>query len=183
MTSKKHFPIYLIFILIFVSLFFEIIFNPKKSFLKEELKIENRKIKTITGEEYDLIPTKGVVVLNFFATWCNPCIAEFPALEKLYRDFKDKNLTVIGIWSDGSKEQLTALQNKLGLTIPIVDDNNGDLNREFGITGFPETFVINKDGVTEIYDRYEGQNEKRIVGPRPWSSSSYRDELSKLLNN
>jgi cytochrome c biogenesis protein CcmG, thiol:disulfide interchange protein DsbE len=87
-----------------------------------------------------------VVVLNIFASWCQPCQAEAPMLEQEQRRIAGDNATILGVsyQDDSSSSEAFVQQNHL--TYPVIRDVNGNLVRSFGSTGVPETFVINRQG-------------------------------------
>jgi cytochrome c biogenesis protein CcmG/thiol:disulfide interchange protein DsbE len=87
-----------------------------------------------------------VVVLNFWASWCDPCRAESPLLQRWHRRLAKANATVLGIDVqdvDGDARDFVA---EYGLTYPMLRDGPGDTRDEFGILGLPETFVIDRQG-------------------------------------
>ena len=90
---------------------------------------------------------KGKVVLvNVWASWCDPCIDELPLVQKTHEMMQDKGGTVVGI--DVKENTGAALETvgEFGLTYPNLRDRDGDFVREWGQTGYPENFVIDRDG-------------------------------------
>ena len=87
-----------------------------------------------------------VVVMNVFASWCTPCVAEAPILERAQRQIVHDNATVLGITylDNSSDSEQFVRQNHI--TYPVLRDVNGNFVRAFGATGVPETFVIGRDG-------------------------------------
>lgn len=87
----------------------------------------------------------GWVVVNFFASWCDPCEAEAPLLNELQRRLAGRG-TIVGVsWND-STEDSRAFVRDHGVRFPVVRDVDGDFARAYGITGLPETFVVDPDG-------------------------------------
>lgn len=87
-----------------------------------------------------------VVVLNIFASWCPPCLAEAPILEREQQQIAGRNATIVGVtYQDNSGASETFVRQN-HLTYPVIRDVSGDLTRSFGVTGVPETFVINRQG-------------------------------------
>jgi cytochrome c biogenesis protein CcmG/thiol:disulfide interchange protein DsbE len=87
-----------------------------------------------------------VVVLNVFASWCEPCKAEAPILEQEQRQLARNDATVLGVtYLDNSSDSETFVRQQ-HITYPVVRDVSGDFVRSFGTTGVPETFVINRQG-------------------------------------
>ncbi|HUA06414.1 MAG TPA: TlpA disulfide reductase family protein [Solirubrobacteraceae bacterium] len=87
-----------------------------------------------------------VVVINVFASWCQPCAAEAPILEQEQRQLVKDNATVLGVtYLDNSSDSEQFVQQH-GITYPVVRDVSGNFVRGFGASGVPETYVINRQG-------------------------------------
>ena len=114
-----------------------------------------------------------VVLLNIWATWCGPCIVEMPTLEALHREFKDTDLRVVAVSIDqpGMDGAIRQFVDKLGLTFDVLHDPEGDITREYQATGYPETFVIGRDGVIR----------KKVIGAADWHSEGNRALVRQLL--
>lgn len=119
-------------------------------FLSCENKKEVNKIKklkpltTLKNEEFKLEELKGnVVIVNLWATWCKPCIAEFKSLEKSKEIFKEKNIKIIAI-SNESLEKISNFLSKRTIDLDFIK-LNGDLSY-FNAYSLPTTIVLNKDG-------------------------------------
>lgn len=111
------------------------------------------------GESHTLSEYKGkTIFLNFWATWCGPCQAEMPDIQKMYEEYgnNSEDLIVLGIAnpktaehpqnSDVSQEEVEQFMETNGYTYPVVMDLTGDVFAEYGISAFPTTFMIDKDG-------------------------------------
>lgn len=102
------------------------------------------------GSAVDLAKMKGKVVLvDFWATWCGPCVAEMPNVIAAYSKFKDKGFEVVGISLDQDRAALDGFTKQNGMTWPQHFDGMGwqsELVKKFGIRGIPATFLIGKDG-------------------------------------
>jgi peroxiredoxin len=99
-----------------------------------------------------------VVVLNFWATWCPPCVAEMPSLERLHRALGQDGLAVLGVSVDEDDEALARFVAKAGLTFPILRDPGGAVAwNAYGTASYPATFVIDASG--RIQDSYLGAAE------------------------
>jgi cytochrome c biogenesis protein CcmG/thiol:disulfide interchange protein DsbE len=88
---------------------------------------------------------KGVV-LNFWASWCIPCKDEAPLLEEAWQENKDQGLVVVGVDAQDFRGDARSFMKRFGLTYPLVYDGKGSTLGKYGITGFPETFFIGRDG-------------------------------------
>jgi cytochrome c biogenesis protein CcmG, thiol:disulfide interchange protein DsbE len=87
-----------------------------------------------------------VVVLNFWASWCDPCRAESPLLQRWHRRLAKEGATVLGIDVQDVAGDARDFVDEYGLTYPMLRDGPGDTRDEFGILGLPETFVIDRRG-------------------------------------
>jgi cytochrome c biogenesis protein CcmG, thiol:disulfide interchange protein DsbE len=117
--------------------------------------------------------TEGQVTLvNIWATYCIPCRAEMPAMEKLYRELGPKGLRIIAISVDeGSTADVQQFVKEYGLTFDILQDKSGDIQRVYQTTGVPESFLLDKKGVIV----------KKVIGEHPWSSPSNQRIVADLL--
>lgn len=111
------------------------------------------------GNEHTLSDYKGkVVFLNFWATWCPPCVKEMPDIQKIYAEYGEnkEDVIILGVANpssndypnnaDKSKEDILAFLDENDYSFPVVFDETGDLLREYFINAFPTTFLIDKDG-------------------------------------
>ena len=123
------------------------------------------------GPERSLADWRGqVVVLNYWASWCEPCRDESPLLERWHRKISKRNGTVLGIDVLDVTSDAEAFIDEFGLTYPQLRDKDGSTQEDFGIVAYPETFVIDPDG--------------RIVATRrgPVDEEFLRDTVTPLLS-
>ena len=113
----------------------------------------------------------SVIILNFWASWCRECRPEMPVLERLQREFSSRGLIVIGVNTREKKEAAWQYAKELGLTFPLVLDQDGKINALYGVVGLPTTFVIGRDGRAIGF----------AVGPREWESAPARALIAALL--
>ena len=101
----------------------------------------------LKGQELSLKKFRGqVVLLDFWATWCAPCIAEIPHLKKVYEKYKDQKFEIIGISLDHGQAVLDSYIEKQDITWPQFLDN-GTVAKMYNVTGIPATFLIDGDGI------------------------------------
>ena len=114
-----------------------------------------------------------VVLLNVWATWCEPCRVEMPSIEKLHKEFGSRGLAVVAVSVDDPNSETHVLDyaKELGLTFEVLYDPAQITKTNYQITGFPETFVIARDGVIR----------KKVIGAADWSSDANRSLMRELL--
>jgi cytochrome c biogenesis protein CcmG/thiol:disulfide interchange protein DsbE len=86
------------------------------------------------------------VVLNFWASWCAPCKQEMPQLQKTWQRYRGRGLVVVGIDAEDLSSDARKLARRLGVSYPIVRDGTHDVVDAYGLTGFPETFFVDRRG-------------------------------------
>ena len=120
------------------------------------------------GDTHTLEDLKGKFVLvNFWATWCNPCKVEMPLLEKLHQTLKSEKFTVLGLHVGPGPENIEEFKKLMPISFPIYVDM--DLEVNWGVPGLPTTFLMNPEGKL-IY---------RAVGKREFAS----DEMVNFLKS
>ena len=128
-------------------------------------------LKNLDGGNVSLADYKGkVVILNFFATWAPPCIKEIPILKELHKQYKEQELTVIGVSVDrGDMDLVRAFVKKQKITYPIVMSTQEMLDAYSAAIGgkiqqLPTTLVIDNNGrIQEKYLGYQGYQDKSIL--------------------
>lgn len=108
------------------------------------------KFTAVDGREVDLASLKGKVVLvDFWATWCGPCVAELPNIKAVYDKLHAKGFDIVGISFDDDKEKLTSFVRKEKLPWPQYFEAGGDnkFGAEFNVTTIPTMWLVDKQGV------------------------------------
>lgn len=123
------------------------------------------------GETHSLSDYKGkVIFLNFWGTWCPPCRAEMPDIQKLYEEYaaqgEDAEVVILGavapgMGQEGSEEEIAQFMKENGYTYPVLMDTDWEMFTWYGITSFPTTFMIDKDG--NIFGYVPGQMTEEIM--------------------
>jgi peroxiredoxin/outer membrane lipoprotein-sorting protein len=118
----------------------------------------------LRGDSYSLTKLKGkVVMLDFWATWCAPCRREMPHLQKLYSEYKDKGLVLLGV-NQEHPEQARNFMKQYKLTFPSLIDRGGVVTSTYGVRGLPTVVVIDREGViTAHLLGLRGEEELRSV--------------------
>ena len=114
-----------------------------------------------------------LVVVNFWATWCEPCTAEMPTLEALWRRYRERGLVVLGVSVDRGAPRilLEPYVARLGLSFPILLDADMAASRAWRVHGLPATFVV----------RPGGEAVGMAHGAREWDSAEMRALLERFL--
>jgi cytochrome c biogenesis protein CcmG, thiol:disulfide interchange protein DsbE len=99
------------------------------------------------GGEGSLADYRGkVVVLNFWASWCKPCTEELPLLERTQKKMTRAGGTVVGINTRDATEDALGFVSRYRLTFPSLRDGSGDVAETWGLTGYPESFLLDERG-------------------------------------
>lgn len=104
---------------------------------------------TIDDEETSLEALRGQIVLvNFWGTWCGPCIREMPDLQEVYEQYSDDGFTILALATRGdTREDVIEFREEHELTFPLVVDEGDVINDQYGIINRPSTFIIDQNGV------------------------------------
>ena len=129
-------------------------------------------LTSIDGKKSKLSDYRGkAVFLNFWASWCNPCKAELPDIQEMSRRMDANAFVVVAVSVDTTgADKLKEFLNDRGISFPVYLDPTMTAAKRYGVTGFPETFILDKKGVIV----------KRYVGPREWTSRSMLDIFKGL---
>lgn len=129
-------------------------------------------LKDADGNLWKLSDLRGkVVFLNFWATWCTTCKAEMPYKEMLFQKMQGRPFQMLGILFRDSPSNLPAYKMKLPVSAPTLIGIDNEAAKLYGITGVPETFIIDKNGIIR---------EKR-VGPGEWTTPENLAMIEKYL--
>ena len=109
------------------------------------------------------------VVLNFWATWCPPCVDEMPSLVKLQSDLKDR-VVVLAVSVDEDERSYRTFLKKNNVDLLTVRDPQQKSNELYGTFKFPETYIIDRQGVVQ----------RKFIGPVDWTRPDVMDYLNKL---
>jgi cytochrome c biogenesis protein CcmG/thiol:disulfide interchange protein DsbE len=174
MNSKKLILL-LIFIVVLSFLLFSLLHSKPKQHIAvglyaPELDVRDE-IAGLRLTSQDL--QNKVVFVNFWASWCQPCREEMPSIESLFKDMSgDGKFQMITILYEDPYQDGTAYMKQNGYTFPVYSDKDGKTAKNFGVTGVPETYLIDKKGILK----------KRVLGPAEWNSPEAKQLIRSLLN-
>ncbi|MBV1888371.1 MAG: TlpA family protein disulfide reductase [Urechidicola sp.] len=127
------------------------------------------KLEGINSDDYDFNTAKGkVVFVNFWATWCPPCRAEMPSIQKLYNDYSDKVEFVF--FTSEETDVVNAFLDKNKYNLPAYNSYN-NWPSEFKVSTIPATYIVDKNGAIVIHE----------IGAVDWNSDKFRELLDKLI--
>ena len=115
-----------------------------------------------------------VLMINVWATWCLPCRVEMPSIEALNKAYASKGLKIVAVSIDdpGTDATIRAFVKQYGLTFEVLHDAQGKISDQYDITGYPETFIIGKDGIIR----------KKLMSANDWNSPDARGLVERLLS-
>lgn len=132
--------------------------------------------KDVKAENFEAVPVNGgppgfaayrgrYILLNFWATWCEPCKVEMPELQALHDAMKESNVVVIAISMQEEREKVRKFLHATSYTFPVYADPDGKVAELYGVTSIPLTYLINP----------QGKIEGRALGPRNWNDPALRE--------
>jgi peroxiredoxin len=129
-------------------------------------------LRDADGNLWRLSSLRGkVVFINFWATWCTVCRSEMPYKESLYEKMKDKPFQMLGILFRDEPRNLIPYLRHVKVSIPTLISPDDEVAALYGITGVPETFIVDKNGIIR----------EKVVGPREWDSPENVRLIEKWL--
>jgi cytochrome c biogenesis protein CcmG, thiol:disulfide interchange protein DsbE len=128
----------------------------------------------VGGKAARLSDLRGqVVVLNFWATWCPPCVEEMPSLNHLHERLAKRGVTILGVSSDEDAATYDQFLRDHHVAFPTYRDPTKKISSEYGTFMYPETYIIGRDG----------RIARKIIGPQKWDSPdlvSYLESLRRV---
>ena len=126
----------------------------------------------LDGKRVDLKGLRGrVVIVNFWATWCDPCRDEMPSLQRLKAKLAGRALEVLAVNYGEFPEKITQFVRKENITLPVLLDTQKDAARDWKVGGLPMTFVVDAKGRVRYW----------VFGERDWSEGDSLKVVEKLL--
>ena len=123
--------------------------------------------KTIKADQFK----NSVVVFDFWATWCGPCITEIPFLNRLQEKYKDRGVKVVGVTlASGDAGEVKPFVSRFKMAYPVLMGND-DQAYELNIMGFPTTYIVDRDG--KVFQKY--------IGSGPSKAQRMESDIQRLL--
>lgn len=146
---------------------------PSEAVVKEKSPAPEVVVNSLKNVPLKLSDLKGkVVLLNFWATWCPPCREEIPSMMKLNSAMAGKPFQMVAISVDeGGLPAIESFFKESGFSLPAYIDPDGKATKTYGITGVPETFIIDKNGILV----------KKVIGTLAWDSAESISFLEGLM--
>ena len=188
MNLKIYYRIYFagVFLLLTVSSLFaeekKIPLNASERKLLEQSRIEvpshyieahDFEGEMASGEKASLAEFSGkFIILNFWATWCSPCLKEMPDLDQVYQLLGPENLVVIAVSMGESRERVRKFLKKRNYSFPVMTDPEMEITRLYGVRNIPITYLVDPSGVII----------GRALGPREWSDKKLLKFFRSRMN-
>ncbi len=119
-------------------------------------------LKLFDDGDFRLSEQRGrVVLINYWASWCPPCRDEAPTLEAAWRAYRERGLTFVGVDIWDKEADARAFLRTFGVSYPNGPDKNGETLIDYGVTGIPETFFVNREGL--LVRRWIGPLDERQI--------------------
>lgn len=129
------------------------------------------RLKNLDGQFVTLSEFRGKpVLINFWASWCQPCREEMPYLQQVYDEWTSKGLVLLTIDMGETPAAINKFFAENNLSLPVLLDTDKEVGREYGITGVPETFLIDKNGIIR----------KKQIGAYP-DKKSIENDLNLIM--
>jgi peroxiredoxin len=129
-------------------------------------------LKDLDGKSRNLKDYRGkVVVLNFMATWCGPCVEEMPSLQTLRERYRGKGLEVIAVNTGESESKVSQFAQGLKIKFPVLLDTEEDVKTAWKVYGIPATFILDTDGKIAY----------RVLGEMDWMADEPVALIQRLL--
>ena len=131
----------------------------------------NFELQNLDGQSISLSSLKGrPVLVNFWATWCSPCVSEMPYIQEIHEDWSDSGLMVLAINTGGSASEVEQFLQEHNLSLPVLLDTKNVVAPKYGIRYIPTTFFIDKDGIVR----------NKVIGAFP-SKAAIESRLDEIM--
>jgi thiol-disulfide isomerase/thioredoxin len=139
--------------------------------------VQNFQLKDLENQTRSFTEIKGekLTLIDFWASWCKPCLKAIPELNKIYEEYKNKGVEIIGINGDGPRSvaKVAPLSQSLQIKYPVLLDINSEVMNNLGLQAFPTLLLVNSEGtIVWIHEGYVTGDAEIIVS-----------EIEKALNS
>lgn len=129
-------------------------------------------VTALDGTKFTLDQMNGrVVLIDFWATWCGPCVGSLPHIDKIASDMKEKGVRVFAVNQAEDKELVQGFMKSKNLTVPVLLDSDSKVGQSYKANAIPETVVIGKDGIVR----------KVFVGAGPDTETKLREAIDEAV--
>ncbi len=129
-------------------------------------------LKDLSGRRVSLVDFRGkVVLLNFWATWCPPCISEIPKLNELREAYAGRDFEIIAVSTDRSLSAVKRFIKKRPVSFVVLHDEGIKVSRKYNVFSIPTTFLLDK----------KGRIVEKFLGEYDWTSPEIRKKIDELL--
>jgi len=111
-----------------------------------------------------------VVLINFWATWCPPCLEEMPAMERLYRQHRDGGFTLVAVSVDADSKLVAPFLTARKFSFPVALDPSMNMANTYGVRALPSSFIVARDGTLAAL----------AIGPRHWDNDAAHSLIEAL---
>lgn len=132
----------------------------------------NFTLKSLSGKNLKLSEMAGnVVLINFWASWCGPCLQEMPLLNKIHKKYEPLGFTVLGVNVEENSDSARAFLADRGVDFPILLDTTNKVSKLYDVVAMPTTVVVDRDGNMRFLHK----------GYKPGDEAQYRKMVKKLV--
>ena len=129
-------------------------------------------LKDAHGRSLSLSSLRGkVMLINFWATWCPPCKAEMPSMNRLYNEIRNRGFEIVAISTDNSLSTVKDFLARNRIDFPVLFDETKSVTRQYHVFSMPTTFLIDRSGM--IVEKFYGEED--------WTDPVIRKKIEKLL--
>lgn len=115
-----------------------------------------------------------VTLVNIWATWCAPCRAEMPSMERVYREYRDRGFRIAAVSVDaGSPDKVRDFADELALSFDVLHDASGGIQQAYRTIGVPQSFLLDRRGNIAWV----------ALGEEDWDSAEHRERIERLLGD
>lgn len=125
------------------------------------------------GKTWTLSELHGqVVLINFWATWCPPCLKELPSMQNLHAKIAKDKFKMLAVLNKDKPTRADFIANQKSLTFTILDDEQNVVGAKYLLTGLPETFIVDKQGIIR----------EKVIGPAQWDAPGTVQMIKNLIS-